>query len=103
MMKKRSATADYVVDLGPGAGVHGGEIVAPGTPAEVSQYRTVLTGQYLSGNAAIAVPDAAPQDRKKRMLTVIGATGNNLKNVTPDSRSACCPASPACRAAASRR
>ena len=74
-------TADYVIDMGPAAGVHGGEIVAQGTPEEILKFR-VPTGQYLSGAREIPVPeDRRPIDRKK-MLKVIGATGNNLKTVT---------------------
>jgi excinuclease ABC subunit A len=93
-----------VVDIGPGAGVHGGEMVAQGTPAEIiRQPGQSLTGQYLTGTREIAVPPNAagrgPQPRRHRE----GATGNNLKDVTPKSRWAPSPASPACRAAASPR
>ena len=73
--------ADHVVDLGPGAGVHGGRVVAAGAPSEIKDNAQSLTGQYLSGRRGIAVPDKrTPQDKKKQ-LTVIGATGNNLKSV----------------------
>jgi excinuclease ABC subunit A len=73
--------ADHVIDLGPGAGVHGGQIVAQGTPEEIRSNPQSLTGQYLSGRRAIAVPeDRTPLDRK-RLITIKGATGNNLKNV----------------------
>ncbi|MEO1037985.1 MAG: excinuclease ABC subunit UvrA [Pseudomonadota bacterium] len=74
-------TADYVVDLGPAAGVHGGEIVAQGQPEEVQANPKSLTGQYMSGARAIPVPDKRRKLDKKRQLTVRGATGNNLKTV----------------------
>ena len=75
--------ADYVFDMGPGAGVHGGMVVAHGIPAEVAADPASLTGQYLSGARAIAVPKARRKGNGKK-LTVVGATGNNLKNVTVD-------------------
>ncbi|MFN4193371.1 MAG: excinuclease ABC subunit UvrA [Tabrizicola sp.] len=75
--------ADYVFDMGPGAGVHGGMVVSHGTPAEVAADPASLTGQYLSGARAIAVPKSRRKGNGK-MLTVVGATGNNLKNVTVD-------------------
>ena len=74
-------TADYVVDLGPAAGVHGGEIVAEGTPKEIMANPDSLTGQYLSGTRRIEVPEKRRKVDKKRVVKVIGATGNNLKNV----------------------
>ncbi|MGO4410447.1 MULTISPECIES: excinuclease ABC subunit UvrA [unclassified Brevundimonas] len=76
-------TADYVIDMGPAAGVHGGEICAQGTPAEVMANPNSLTGQYLTGAREIELPPEGrrPVDRK-RMLKISGATGNNLKNVT---------------------
>ena len=73
--------ADHVVDLGPGAGVHGGKVVAEGSPDEISKNAQSLTGQYLSGRRAIAVPDERVVADEARMLTVTGATGNNLKSV----------------------
>ena len=73
--------ADHVVDLGPGAGVHGGKIVAEGSPAEISKNAQSLTGQYLSGRRAIEVPAKRVAGDKKRQLVVNGATGNNLKSV----------------------
>jgi excinuclease ABC subunit A len=74
-------SADFVVDLGPGAGVHGGRVVAAGTPAEVQKEAQSLTGQYLSGKRAIAVPaERTPCDPDKQ-IRVLGATGNNLKSV----------------------
>ncbi|MCY1707484.1 excinuclease ABC subunit UvrA [Pannonibacter sp. SL95] len=77
-------TADYVVDVGPGAGVHGGEIVAIGTPAEIMANPASLTGQYLSGTRGIPVPAERRKINKKRQIKVIGARGNNLKNVSAD-------------------
>mgnify|MGYP001829247773 CR=1 FL=1 len=73
--------ADFVVDLGPGAGVHGGHVVAAGTPEDVQQEPRSLTGQYLSGKRAIAIPaQRTPCDADKQ-IRVLGATGNNLKQV----------------------
>ena len=76
--------ADYVVDLGPGAGVHGGRIVAQGTAAEVIAHPDSITGQYLSGRKRIEIPKARRTPDPKRMLRVTGATANNLKNVTAE-------------------
>ncbi|MEM6694733.1 MAG: excinuclease ABC subunit UvrA [Pseudomonadota bacterium] len=73
--------ADYVLDIGPGAGVHGGQIVARGTPAEIAANSESLTGQYLTGMREIAVPQTRRKGNKKA-VTVVGATGNNLQNVT---------------------
>ncbi|MBS0409162.1 MAG: excinuclease ABC subunit UvrA [Proteobacteria bacterium] len=75
-------TADYVVDMGPAAGIHGGEIVAEGTPEEVMRNPRSLTGQYLTGMKRIEVPEQRRPISKKNVLRVIGATGNNLKSVT---------------------
>lgn len=73
--------ADHVIDIGPGAGVHGGNVVAEGTMAEIIANPNSLTGQYLSGVKEIAVPkERTPRDPKKT-VELIGATGNNLKNV----------------------
>ncbi|EMN8299970.1 excinuclease ABC subunit UvrA [Pseudomonas aeruginosa] len=73
--------ADYVVDIGPGAGVHGGQVVAEGTPDQVMNHPDSLTGKYLSGRKKIAVPaKRTPRDKKKR-LKLKGARGNNLQNV----------------------
>ena len=77
-------TADYVVDVGPGAGVHGGEIVAVGTPAEIMANPASLTGQYLSGARGIPVPAERRKINKKRQIKVIGARGNNLKSVSAE-------------------
>ena len=74
--------ADHVIDLGPGAGVHGGQIVAQGTPEDIKNNAQSLTGQYLSGRRVIPVPEKRTVPNKKRQLTIKGATGNNLKNVT---------------------
>ncbi|MBW6506648.1 MAG: excinuclease ABC subunit UvrA [Rhodobacteraceae bacterium] len=75
--------ADYVFDMGPGAGVHGGHVVARGTPAEIAADPASLTGQYLSGSRAIAVPRTRRAGTGK-VVRVVGATGNNLKNVTAE-------------------
>ncbi|WP_238258541.1 excinuclease ABC subunit UvrA, partial [Methylobacterium gnaphalii] len=72
--------ADYVVDVGPGAGIHGGEIVAQGTPAQVLDNPASLTAKYLTGELAVRMP-AARRTAKKGHIRVVGARGNNLKNV----------------------
>ena len=77
-------TADYVVDVGPGAGIHGGEIVAQGTPAQVLANPASLTGKYLTGALSVAVPRKRRKIDPKRTLSIVGATGNNLKNVSAD-------------------
>ncbi len=76
--------ADYVVDLGPGAGVHGGKVVAQGTAAEVAAHPDSITGQYLSGRRRIEIPGLRHVPDPKRMLRVIGATANNLKKITAE-------------------
>src|SRR5690606_23929369 len=73
--------ADYVVDIGPGAGEHGGHIVAQGTPAEIQQDAKSLTGQYLNGTKAIEIPKNRHQPDPARWLTMSGASGNNLHDV----------------------
>ncbi len=73
--------ADYVVDIGPGAGVHGGQIVAQGTAAEVMAHPDSLTGKYLSGRVKIPVPAKRTPRNKKLALKIKGARGNNLRNV----------------------
>ncbi|HZF29788.1 MAG TPA: excinuclease ABC subunit UvrA, partial [Gammaproteobacteria bacterium] len=73
--------ADYVVDLGPGAGVHGGQIVAQGTPAEIMKNPASLTGQYLSGKREIPLPPTRREFDPQLVLEIRGARGNNLKNV----------------------
>ncbi len=75
--------ADYVVDVGPGAGIHGGQIVAEGTPADIMANPHSLTGQYLTGARTIAVPERRPLN-PRRLLRVVNAHGNNLKNVTAE-------------------
>ena len=74
--------ADYVVDMGPGAGESGGQVVAEGTPDEIVANADSLTGQYLSGQRSITVPAQRRKADADRMLRVIGASGNNLKQVT---------------------
>jgi excinuclease ABC subunit A len=76
--------ADYVVDIGPGAGVHGGEVVAQGTPRQVMANKHSLTGQYLSGKQSIEVPKQRTPMDSERLLSVRGASGNNLKGVDID-------------------
>ena len=74
--------ADYVVDMGPGAGIHGGVVVASGTASEISANPASVTGQYLSGAKEIAIPAHRRKIIKKRQITLKGATGNNLQDVT---------------------
>ncbi len=74
--------ADHVVDLGPGAGVHGGQVVASGTPAEIMANAASLTGQYLSGRREIPLPSSRREFDPQLVLEIQGARGNNLKNVT---------------------
>jgi excinuclease ABC subunit A len=76
--------ADYVVDVGPGAGIHGGRIIASGTPAEVMADPASLTGQYLSGAREIPLPKKRRKITKGKALKVVGARGNNLKNVSAE-------------------
>ncbi len=73
--------ADYVVDIGPGAGVHGGRIVAEGTPEQVMSHPDSVTGKYLSGRQKIVVPAQRTPRNKKQLLKLKGARGNNLRNV----------------------
>ncbi|AXV17301.1 excinuclease ABC subunit A [Neorhizobium sp. SOG26] len=75
-------TADYVVDIGPAAGIHGGQIVAEGTPQQVMANPKSLTGKYLSGELGVAVPAERRKPKKGKEIKVFGARGNNLKNVT---------------------
>lgn len=77
-------SADYVVDIGPGAGVHGGHIVAEGTPQDIMDNPESLTGKYLSGRMGISIPAERRKPSKARKLSLAGATGNNLKNVSVD-------------------
>ncbi len=75
--------ADDVIDIGPGAGVHGGRIIAHGTPAEIAANPASITGQYLTGSREIAIPSERRKGNGKS-VTVVGATGNNLKDVTAE-------------------
>ncbi|WNV09780.1 excinuclease ABC subunit UvrA [Tardiphaga sp. 709] len=75
--------ADYVVDVGPGAGTHGGNIVAQGTPQEVMKNPKSLTGKYLTGEMSVPVPERRPPNHR-RTIKVINARGNNLKNVSAE-------------------
>lgn len=73
--------ADYLIDIGPGAGVHGGQVVAAGCYEDISSNKNSVTGQYLSGTKQIAVPKKRNAPDPKKMLHLTGANGNNLKNV----------------------
>jgi len=75
-------SADHVVDMGPGAGEHGGQVVAQGTPDDIRHAPHSLTGQYLAGHRQIPIPEHRHRADPKRVLTITGATGNNLKSVT---------------------
>jgi excinuclease ABC subunit A len=75
-------SADYVVDIGPGAGIHGGAVVAEGTPAQVMANVESMTGDYLAGRRRIEAPGKPRQADPGRVLKIVGARGNNLKNVT---------------------
>ncbi len=75
-------SADYVVDIGPAAGIHGGQVVAEGTPSEVMANPKSLTGKYLSGELGVPVPAERRKPKKGKEIKVFGARGNNLKNVT---------------------
>ncbi len=77
-------TADHVVDVGPGAGIHGGSIVAEGTPADIMANPKSLTGQYLTGAREVATPKKRRKPTPGRRLKLTGAKGNNLKNVTAE-------------------
>jgi excinuclease ABC subunit A len=76
--------ADYVVDIGPAAGVHGGSVIAEGTPQQIMANPNSLTGKYLSGELAIPMPATRRRGKKNRRIKVVGARGNNLKNVTAE-------------------
>ncbi len=77
-------SADYVLDIGPGAGVHGGNIVAEGSPDDIINHPDSITGKYLSGRLGIPMPTERKTPSKTRQLSLKGATGNNLKNVSVD-------------------
>ena len=74
--------SDYLVDIGPGAGVHGGQVVAAGTPAQVARSKKSITGKFLSGQETISVPKQRRSYKKGHELVVKGARENNLKNIT---------------------
>ncbi|KQZ27966.1 ABC-ATPase UvrA [Mesorhizobium sp. Root552] len=76
--------ADYVVDIGPAAGIHGGRVIAQGTPREVMANPASITGKYLSGELEIATPAERRPGKKGKRIKVVGARGNNLKNVTAE-------------------
>ena len=76
--------ADFVVDIGPGAGEHGGEIVAQGTPKAIEKVANSMTGQFLSGKRKIEIPKKRVKADKKKMLKLIGATGNNLQSISAE-------------------
>ncbi|CAM3868146.1 excinuclease ABC subunit UvrA [Vibrio aquimaris] len=76
--------ADHVIDIGPGAGVHGGEVVAQGTVEDVIATPRSLTGQYLSGKKEITIPSQRTPKDENKVVTLSGASGNNLKDVTLD-------------------
>ena len=76
--------ADWVVDVGPGAGIHGGEIVSEGQPADILADPKSLTGKYLKGEMGVKMPEKRRKPQKGKMLRLVGAKGNNLKNVTAE-------------------
>ncbi|AZO38236.1 MAG: excinuclease ABC subunit UvrA [Mesorhizobium sp.] len=76
--------ADYVVDIGPAAGIHGGRIIAQGTPQQIMATPASITGKYLSGELEVATPAVRREAKKNRRIKVVGARGNNLKNVTAE-------------------
>lgn len=80
--------SDYIVDIGPGAGIHGGQVVAKGTPQEIMEHPTSLTGMYLSGLKKIEVPKTRRKGNGKK-LRIVKATQNNLKNVSVDIKLGC--------------
>ncbi|HLX15968.1 MAG TPA: excinuclease ABC subunit UvrA [Bradyrhizobium sp.] len=75
--------ADHVLDIGPGAGMHGGEIVAQGTPADIMHNPNSLTGKYLTGELSVEIPERQPPNHR-RTVKVVNARGNNLKNVSAE-------------------
>jgi len=76
--------ADHVVDLGPGAGAHGGHVVAQGTPRDISVSAASLTGQYLSGKRKVTLPHLRTPRSPDKQIRIVGASGNNLRNVTAE-------------------
>ena len=77
-------TADYVVDIGPAAGIHGGHVIAQGTPQQIMASPNSITGKYLSGEMEIPMPPRRREPKKQRRIKVVGARGNNLKGVTAE-------------------
>ena len=77
-------TADYVVDIGPAAGIHGGQIIAQGSPRDIMANPASITGKYLSGELEVATPSERRKGKKGKRIRVVGARGNNLKNVTAE-------------------
>ena len=77
-------TADHVIDMGPAAGIHGGRIIAQGTPAEIEASDESITGAYLTGRREIAIPEKRRRINSRRTITVKGARGNNLHNIDAD-------------------
>ena len=77
-------SADFVVDIGPGAGIHGGYVIASGTAETIMSVPDSITGQYLSGIKQIAIPNKRRKINKKRVLSIVKASGNNLRSVTVD-------------------
>jgi len=77
-------SADWLIDMGPGAGIHGGHLVAEGTPDQVMQTPESVTGQYLTGMKQIPIPDERRRGHARQILRLIGARGNNLKDVTAE-------------------
>ena len=75
-------SADFLIDIGPGAGVHGGEIIAKGTPKQVMKAKNSITADYLTGRRKVPIPPKRRKGRKGQNLQLIGATGNNLQNIT---------------------
>jgi len=75
--------ADHVLDIGPGAGMHGGHIVAQGTPADIMHNKASLTGKYLTGELSVEVPERRPPNHR-RTIKVVNARGNNLKNISAE-------------------
>ena len=76
--------ADYVFDVGPGAGIHGGEVVARGTPPQILANPASLTGRYLTGELSVGVPAQRRKAAKGKVLRLVGARGNNLKTITAE-------------------
>ncbi len=74
--------SDYIIDIGPGAGVHGGEVLYAGTPDKITKCKASITGQYLTGKRKIAIPEVRNKAKDGKFLTLTGAGGNNLNDVT---------------------